>query len=208
MLIFKKSLLILFLLTTEAITFADVEYDSCAQNRQRFDRCTRRLFFNSESKRCGRALIGDYSVKLFGPLNRHLRGIKFDPSCEEIAPLLISAVTRIKSEQPILLFRGTYSFPELKNLKEGQCFVDRAFMSTTTNRHTAENFSNENDGIIMEIEATSAKNVSNYANYKEEEYLLLPKTYLKLIERNEQLHKTILKFDEVSVNQCPSDQQK
>lgn len=207
MLFITNSLLtLLLLITTAATSFADVEYDSCAQNRQRFDRCTRRLFFNSESKRCGRALIGDYSVKLFGPLNRHLRGIKFDSSCKEIAPLLISAVTRIKSEQPILLFRGTYSFPELKNLKEGQCFVDQAFMSTTTNRHTAENFSNENDSIIMEIEASSAKNVSNYANYREEEYLLLPKTYLKLIERNEQFHKTILKFDEVSAAECPINQ--
>lgn len=79
-------------------------------------------------------------------------------------------------------------------------------MSPTTNPHTAENFSDEDSSIIMEIEATSAKNVSHYANYKEEEYLLLPNTYLKLMVKNEQPHKTILRFDEVNVTECPSNQ--
>lgn len=183
---------------------------NCEDQLSWFTDCSQSLFFNAESHRCKLALVKDYKVGLYWPLNMHLRGIRPDPTCEEIQDTLLAGMMLLETAESRRYYRGVRHFSSLDKIKPRDCLIDKGYMSMSRDKEIALNFSlnQDEDNMIrhlFEIEALSAKEINGISEYAyEEEAILLPHTPLLLIRTEVFLHENLKKyfFKEVQISQC------
>lgn len=199
---------------------------TCSENLSWYLDCIDSIFFDEDSPRCKKALIKDYAASLYLPLNKHLREIKYDPSCEAIEKPLLKGMTSLKVAPNKRYFRGVRPFPNLELLKPGDCLVDKGYTSLSQLKNKAENFTgdgSETDSyILFEVEAHTARerNLGGYTH--EKEVILLPGTplLLKRIEKTKTTNemevqsidyesdykletlKKVYSFEEVEIEHC------
>lgn len=164
---------------------------------------------SSEQKACDYWLIRSYTGDVSGAVNRVLRGREENPpqECVDFAEETKRATSLLPSFGWTVTFRGLTGFKTLNDLRVGECFSDRAFMSTSVSITTAERFADPiSTGLILQIQSHSGKDVSSVSAYEEEEkeILLLPGTVLRLqqITAKTAAEFRRLYFTEVDAGEC------
>lgn len=175
------------------LLFSSVLYgsESCLNNSLLSTKCENEVSnYKKLGPSCSNELIQSYTEGLFYPLNKHLRGIKSDDTCLPYVDPLVKAVSKIKISKRRKFFRGSDHFKTLALLKTGDCLQDRGFISMTSDYDVANTFARvslsnrDRNKYIFTIKTSNARSLKNISNYaQEEEYLLLPNTYLKLVKR-------------------------
>ena len=183
---------------------------NCEDQLSWFTDCSQSLFFNAESNRCKLALVKDYKVGLYWPLNRHLRGIRKDPTCEEIKDKLLAGMMLLETAKSTKYYRGIRHFSTLGKIRPGDCLLDKGYMSMSTSEEIALTFAynqHEKKTImhLFEIEARSAKEIKGINEYAyEKEVIILPRTPLLLLQTEVFFKRNLKKYflKEVSISQC------
>lgn len=210
-----KALLIVILFASffPSSSYAPTKYRvviNCEDQISWFTACYQSLFFNAESQRCKLALVKDYKVGLYWPLNMHLRGIRSDLTCEGIKGPLLAGMRLLETAETRTYYRGVRHFPALDEIRPGDCFMDKGYMSMSAYEEIALNFSQTHDERIkmmhlFEIEAESAKEIDGINEYAyEKEAIILPNTPLILIRTEAYLNENLKKyfFKEVQDSEC------
>lgn len=150
---------------------------------------------------CSKILISAYSFALYSSMNRTLREGLNNPSCLEAAEKLHKAIRKLPKSK-LMVYRGTVLTKELNQIRTGECFFDSGFMSTSANLNVAKKFGKNQ--ALMIIEANSAREISKYSNIpREEEYILLPQTALKLVkDPSKENTLKVFSFKEVNRKEC------
>lgn len=156
-------------------------------------------------------IIQDYTTNnYYKPLNRHLRQLETDSSCDNYAQLLNKALKKMPEIQGQKVYRGTSYRKSFDDLKIGDCFSDKGFVSTSFDLKVAEDFYwstysfDENGAVIFDIISVTGRDISEMSAAPEErEVLLLPNTVLKLV--NTGISKEYLRtyyFKEIESKEC------
>lgn len=118
----------------------------------------------------------NYTGAMFRSLNPRLRADKNASRDDKTDLKLIdNAFKKSKISQTCKVFRGISGdiLNELRNFKENQIFVEKAFMSTTTDKKTAWSFARGSSQGLLEIiiptgtHVISVKNISQFKNENE-----------------------------------------
>lgn len=183
---------------------------NCEDQLSWFTSCSQSLFFNENSDRCKLALIKDYKVGLYWPLNLHLRGIRPDPTCEKIQDTLLAGMELLGTAKTRTYYRGVRHFPSLDKIRPGDCLMDKGYMSWSADEEIALNFSQTHDEQnktrhLFEVKTGLAKEINGINEYAyEKEAIILPNTPLSLIRTDAYLNEHLIKyfFKEVQVSEC------
>jgi hypothetical protein len=151
----------------------------------------------------GENLIQHYTFILFNSLNKALRSIKTDESCNLLALKLADALKSV----PVYkgkVYRGLVKTKELSRVRPGDCYFDSAFMSATRSKKTARRF---DKGALLKIDSLTGKSISKISFYPwEKEVLFVPYTPLKLISVRQKIWSKgdVFSFKEVTLKDCPN----
>lgn len=181
---------LLFVLIFSSLVRADDFF--CRKAMEAYDECN----FN-----CSKILISSYTSTLYSHLNQTLRNnIDDQPVCLEAADKLYKAIKKI-SRSKLTVYRGTVVTKEMKLLKADDCYFDKGFMSTSGSMEIAKKFGLKQGMMI--IEAKSARDISKYSNIpREQEFILLPGTPLKLVQTSTENSLKVFYFKEVDRKNC------
>lgn len=197
----KKLLLILGLILTGSL-YADY---SCLPHLEEFKQC----LSEKQDWECHDSLLKSYSGNLYRSLNKSLRKIKYEEECNQLATSLAHIVSALPSEKRTV-YRGMGLISELQFIKPGECFLDEGFVSTSSDSSVAKRFTlsslNDSGSAFLKIKALNSKSIFNYSSdYGEHEFLLLPKTALKLQSRRKDSRNiNYFVFKEVESSECIS----
>jgi hypothetical protein len=87
------------------------------------------------------AYVEDYTMNAYQPINHYLRTGKWDEENEsyikksevsEYRRALDGAISRTEAPRDMLLYRGTHGVDAFETLKVGDVFMDKGYVSTTT----------------------------------------------------------------------------
>mmetsp|Transcript_20961 Transcript_20961/g.36087 ORF Transcript_20961/g.36087 Transcript_20961/m.36087 type:complete len:328 (+) Transcript_20961:77-1060(+) len=163
--------------------------------------------FRKEWKRS----LSMYTSSGYGYMNQFLRGQREKsseiPNIEEEIHGTRQALRFLsKKKKPLTfsgkVYRGARRIrPSLARLRPGMIFVDKAFLSTSTNPTVCKNFMNsDSTGVHITLTSRTGVNVKDFSKHsKEEEVLFLPETrfLVESVERTEKvlfLHLKELKY--------------
>lgn len=131
-------------------------------------------------------------------------------ACTLLAQHIAHGLTLLPSLGAITVYRGIHGLDPYAKFKEGECFIDRAFSSTSLKKKIAKIFSK--GGAYLEIESTGGKDISQFSGDSEEaEILFKPGTTYKIIKayRNfntKRSYESRYKIKEVSaIEECSND---
>lgn len=154
---------------------------------------------------CDENLVHEYTRLLYLPLNRHLRGLKSESSCELVSDALKESLGKLPPLEQKTVYRGVVVRDGLATIKEGECFTDFGFISTSTNKEAVKQFAFSGSGAkgILELKSKTGKDVSQYSAFKgESEILFLPKTIFILEKKDQESYFTVFKFKETTKEKC------
>lgn len=137
-------------------------------------------------------LIANYSFMGSYYMNRYLRGVSKEPDHFLITIINKLASTMMNSPQlnnDYYLYRFIWDDSFIKKLQIGDTFIDEGFISTTRDPFYSPGLKSNFGLILVKIKIPKNKNIGllieNLSLFpKEEEYLLPPKTELKLISKD------------------------
>jgi hypothetical protein len=128
-----------------------------------------------------RAAIKTYTESNYAQINAYLRGIRKTIS-EENEGVIKELSTFIESAPKVTAesFRGLtldeYSFPEFKNLKKGEYFTDKAFMSSSYDKSIATKFGGSQYTVEMSIKGKNGVLIEGLSDAKAEKEIIFGKS--------------------------------
>jgi hypothetical protein len=138
------------------------------------------------------SLISNYSFMGSYYMNRYLRGFDKNPNSLTIELINRLANKMLKSpklENDYYLYRFIWDDNFIKNLKIGDKFIDKGFVSSTRDPFYSPGLKSNFGLILLKIKIPKNKNygllIENFSLFpKEEEYLLAPFSEFKLISKD------------------------
>jgi hypothetical protein len=187
----------IFFLLSALLSFSVHAQFTCTTELYSYEDCLE----SSSETQCQNQAIKSYTSYLYGSINNTLRGFLEFPECVSLSEVITQGLNKLPSVENTF-YRGTRPFPDLTKLAIGDCFADKGYMSTSADIWVARGFGAE----VLKIEAKAAKSVSQFSwSPGEQEYLILPNTKLKLLEKKaESAHRNFYHFREVDESECPS----
>jgi hypothetical protein len=159
------------------------ELRQCDTSNKCVEWCRRNIATQDNRDSCNGYHAYYYSNFLSGTINNQLRSNAITNECSQVVDELNLYLEQVSEAKTKHVYRGLRNFNPFEGMEEGDCFQDRAFLSTTTSEKIALKFSNKY-GAIMEIKHFSGKDIPS-ALPREKEILLKNNTILQLTGKYE-----------------------